>query len=107
MFDNVHQSWDFSTLKDNKQVPLELRNAVSEEWMRFLKERLEQMEQSEVEYHNIQVVGFCWPTQLLEFLSQRKVMAVMGAAKDRRELESVLYFNEKQKTLEKRLKANN
>ena len=65
------------------------------------------MEESEVEYHNTQVIGFCWPKQLLEFLNQRKVMAVMGAAKDRKELESIIYFNEKKKKLEKRLKANN
>ena len=31
----------------------------------------------------------------------------MGAAKDRRELESIVYFNDKKRKLEKRLKANN
>lgn len=77
------------------------------EWVRFLRERLEQMEDSEVEYHNEKVIGFCWPEQLLEFLNERKAMSVMGAAKDRRELEQIIYFNEKQRRMEQQLKANN
>ena len=64
------------------------------------------MEDSEVEYHNEKVIGFCWPEELLKFLDEKKSMSVMGAAKDRRELEQILYFKEKERRLEMRVKAN-
>ena len=87
-------------------VTNELKSAVAEEWLRFLKGRLASMEEGEVEHHNVQVIGFCWPKEMLEFLSQRRVMAIMGAAKDRRELENHIYFTEKRIKMEEKLKAN-
>ena len=47
----------------------ELKSAVAEEWLRFLKSRLQEMEEGEVEHHNVKVIGFCWPKEMLEFLS--------------------------------------
>ena len=49
---SVHTSRDFNQA-DVEPVAAELRDAVGGEWVRFLKERLEQMEESEVEYHNV------------------------------------------------------
>ena len=50
-------------------VTNELKTAVAEEWLRFLKERLQQMEEGEGEHNNVKVVGFCWPKEMLEFLN--------------------------------------
>ena len=47
----------------------ELKSAVAEEWLRFLKSRLQEMEEGEVEHHNVKVIGFCWPKEMLEFLN--------------------------------------
>ena len=64
------------------------------------------MEEGEVEHNNVKVIGFCWPKEMLDFLNQRRVLAIMGAAKDRRELENHIYFEEKRRKMEEKLKAN-
>lgn len=87
--------------------PTDTKEALNEEWIRFFKERLEVISNSEVEHNNAKIINFSWPGEVLALVNNPAEQfhgSLAGIGRMRHEVFMLLYTHEQKSQTEAKLK---
>lgn len=52
--------------------PRDIKRVLNEDWMRFFKTRLAEIDHSEVEHNNAKIISFSWPQEVLALIDDTR-----------------------------------